>query len=141
MGYKQDQSFPGDTYREQDNVRDGLSNSNTNEPAQDTLPPSYHATMDTQSMFLYPPTVTSDSRRASTDSLVPATTQNERRRLLLIYIHGFMGNETSFASFPAHVHHRVTALLAETHVVHTKLYPRYKSRNQIEHARDEFGRW
>lgn len=31
-------------------------------------------------------------------------TQNERRRLLIIYIHGFMGTETSFQSFPRHVH-------------------------------------
>ncbi len=59
----------------------------------------------------------------------------------MIYIHGFMGNETSFGSFPAHVHNVVTAILAETHVVHTKLYPKYKSRKAIEYARDDFSRW
>jgi len=67
--------------------------------------------------------------------------QKERRRLLMIYIHGFMGNETSFRSFPAHVHHLLTVLLAETHVVHTKVYPRYRSKRNISFARDDFSRW
>ncbi|KAF7453129.1 Trichoplein multi-domain protein [Pyrenophora tritici-repentis] len=84
-----------------------------------------------------------DPRSSSTQSLVPDPTLEEsgRRRLLLVYIHGFMGNETSFRSFPAHVHNLVTITLAETHVVHTKIYPRYKSRDSLEIARDNFSRW
>ncbi|TKA69169.1 hypothetical protein B0A49_04614 [Cryomyces minteri] len=31
--------------------------------------------------------------------------------------------------------------LAETHVVHTKIYPKYKSRRAIEFARDDFSKW
>lgn len=58
-----------------------------------------------------------------------------------MYIHGFMGNDTSFRSFPAHVHNLVTVTLADTHVVHTKLYPRYQSRNSLEVARDNFSNW
>ncbi|KAK4548621.1 hypothetical protein LTR36_009531 [Oleoguttula mirabilis] len=84
-----------------------------------------------------------DQRSTSMESLVPAESnqQNERRRLLLIYIHGFMGNETSFRSFPAHVHHLLTALLVESHVVHTKIYPRYRSKRNISFARDDFSSW
>ncbi|KAF2125873.1 hypothetical protein P153DRAFT_378684 [Dothidotthia symphoricarpi CBS 119687] len=84
-----------------------------------------------------------DPRSSSTQSLVPDPSSNNagRRRLLLVYIHGFMGNETSFRSFPAHVHNLVTITLAETHVVHTKLYPRYRSRNSLEIARDRFSQW
>lgn len=52
-----------------------------------------------------------------------------------------MGNETSFQSFPAHVHNAVTVSLAETHDVHTKIYPKYKSRKHIEFARDAFAEW
>ena len=52
-----------------------------------------------------------------------------------------MGNETSFQSFPAHVHNLLTVLLAETHVVHTKIYPRYRSKRSISFARDDFSRW
>jgi len=76
-------------------------------------------------------------------SLAPSESdeQNERRKLLLIYIHGFMGNETSFRSFPAHVHKLLAALLAQTHIVHTKIYPRYRSRRNIIFARDDFSRW
>lgn len=59
----------------------------------------------------------------------------------MIYIHGFMGNETSFRSFPAHVHRLLTVLLAETHVVHTKIYPRYRSKRNISFARDDFSKW
>ncbi|KAH7382191.1 hypothetical protein BKA66DRAFT_418282 [Pyrenochaeta sp. MPI-SDFR-AT-0127] len=84
-----------------------------------------------------------DPRSSSTQSLIPdpALKDTDRRRLLLIFIHGFMGNETSFRSFPAHVHNLVTVTLAETHVVHTKIYPRYKSRNTLQVARDDFSRW
>lgn len=83
-----------------------------------------------------------DPRSSSTQSLVPVDSNRDgRRTLLLIYIHGFMGNESSFRSFPAHVHNLVTVTLAETHVVHTKIYPRYKSRRAIEYARDDFSNW
>ena len=56
-----------------------------------------------------------------------------------------MGNETSFQSFPAHVHNLVTVKLGEagtnSHVVHTKIYPKYKSRKHIEFARDGLSEW
>lgn len=52
-----------------------------------------------------------------------------------------MGNETSFQSFPAHIHNNVTVRLAESHVVHTKIYPKYKSRKHVEYARDGFSEW
>jgi len=64
-----------------------------------------------------------------------------RRRLLLVYIHGFMGDETSFRNFPAHVHNLVSVMLAESHVVCTKLYPKYRSRYALEVARDDFSNW
>jgi hypothetical protein len=83
-----------------------------------------------------------DPRSSSTHSLVPSESGRDgRRTLLLIYIHGFMGNETSFQSFPAHVHNLLTITLAETHVVHTKIYPRYKSRKAIDFARGDFSTW
>ncbi|KAF2742751.1 hypothetical protein M011DRAFT_471934 [Sporormia fimetaria CBS 119925] len=84
-----------------------------------------------------------DPRSSSTQSLVPAPDAHHagRRTLLLVYIHGFMGNETSFQSFPAHLHNLLTVTMAESHVVHTKIYPRYRSRNALSVARDEFSRW
>lgn len=84
-----------------------------------------------------------DPRSSSTQSLIPdpALEDTGRRRLLLVYVHGFMGNETSFRSFPAHVHNLVTVTLAETHVVHTKIYPRYRARYSLEQARDQFSLW
>lgn len=84
-----------------------------------------------------------DPRSSSTQSLVPSESneQAQRRKLLCIYVHGFMGDTTSFQSFPAHVHNLLTVLLAETHVVHTKLYPRYRSKRNISFARDDFSKW
>lgn len=83
-----------------------------------------------------------DPRSSSTESLYPLVTGPIRRRiLLLVYIHGFMGNESSFQSFPAHVHNLLSIALNETHSVHTKMYPRYKSRKGIEFARDDFSTW
>lgn len=67
--------------------------------------------------------------------------QGTRRKLLLIYIHGFLGSEESFRAFPAHVHSLLAILLQETHVVHSKIYPRYRSKKSIRVARDEFSRW
>lgn len=77
-------------------------------------------------------------------SLLPTESNRHdetRRKLLLIFIHGFMGDESSFRSFPAHVHNLLTILLADTHVVYTKIYPRYRSRRNIIFARDDFSKW
>ena len=81
-----------------------------------------------------------DPRSSSQHSLRPED-ENGRRTLLIIYIHGFMGDETSFRSFPAHVHNVLTITLAESHVVHSKIYPRYASRKNISFARDDFSKW
>jgi hypothetical protein len=105
-------------------------------------PPAYDANDERRSRLISEQWRSNDPRSSSTHSLVPSESQRDgRRKLLLIYIHGFMGNELSFQSFPAHVHNLVSIALAETHVVHTKLYPRYKSRNSIEFARDVFSVW
>lgn len=82
-----------------------------------------------------------DPRSSSTQSLVPSVDADGRRKLLLVYIHGFMGTETSFKNFPAHVHGLLANALAESHVVHSKIYPRYKSRRAMEFARDDFSKW
>lgn len=109
-------------------------------PTPDEDPPEYQE-------FYHQPLENSwsaqDPRSRSTQSLVPEKGKDHgsKRTLLLIYIHGFMGNETSFQSFPAHVHNAVTVALADTHVIHTKIYPRYKSRRAIEYARDDFSEW
>ncbi|KAH7402365.1 hypothetical protein DE146DRAFT_463727 [Phaeosphaeria sp. MPI-PUGE-AT-0046c] len=110
------------------------------------LPPRLQSSSETQSIASAPSVVgmsSHDPRSSSTQSLVPDPTidSSNLRRVLLVYIHGFMGNETSFRSFPAHVHNLVTVTLADTHVVHTKLYPRYRSRNSLENARDNFSNW
>ena len=52
-----------------------------------------------------------------------------------------MGNETSFQSFPAHVHNLLTMTMAETHAVHSKIYPRYKSKKKINFAVEDFSQW
>ncbi|KAK5663114.1 hypothetical protein OQA88_6531 [Cercophora sp. LCS_1] len=83
-----------------------------------------------------------DPRSSSTQSLLPSLTDQEgRRTLLIIYIHGFMGNDTSFRSFPAHVHSFLKEALTESHVIHTKIYPRYKTYKSIDVARDNFSQW
>ncbi|OAA43492.1 catalytic protein [Beauveria brongniartii RCEF 3172] len=84
----------------------------------------------------------SDPRTSSAQSLrAPAEESDTRRSLLIIYIHGFYGNDQSFRSFPAHVHATLTELLSETHIVHSKIYPRYKTYRAIHVARDNFSVW
>ncbi|KAI0552588.1 hypothetical protein F4679DRAFT_73060 [Xylaria curta] len=85
-----------------------------------------------------------DPRTSSTQSLTPSLPpyeEVERRKLLVIYIHGFMGNDTSFQSFPAHVHSYLKLALFDSHVVHSKIYPRYKTYKSIDVARDNFSKW
>lgn len=103
-------------------------------------PPSYSEAVYT-SQPLSHSWASQDPRSSSTQSLVPAQPAPEKRTLLLVYIHGFLGNEASFKSFPAHVHSLVAVALTNSHVVHTKIYPRYKSRKAIEFARDDFSNW
>ncbi|KAL9075360.1 MAG: hypothetical protein Q9161_001737 [Pseudevernia consocians] len=114
-------------------------------------PPPYTETASTyHSQPLTNSWTAQDPRSSSTQSLVPhddshadgeGNRTDGRRTLLLVYVHGFMGNETSFQSFPAHVHNLVTVKLQGSHVVHTKIYPKYKSRKAIEFARDAFSDW
>jgi len=107
-----------------------------------TAPPPYNANDAKRSALISEQWRSRDPRSNSQSSLVPSESGRDgRRTLLLIYIHGFNGNETSFQSFPAHVHNLLTIQLAETHVVHTKIYPRYRSRKTIEFARDDFSNW
>ncbi|KAK4203643.1 hypothetical protein QBC40DRAFT_274154 [Triangularia verruculosa] len=118
-------------------------------------PPSVHSTLQLPNASYGLPTWSSgpglvrDPRMSSTQSLVSSTAgmtmqepgQSSRRKLLVIYIHGFMGNDSSFRSFPAHVHAFLKETLAETHVIHTKIYPRYKTYKSIEVACENFSKW
>jgi hypothetical protein len=106
----------------------------------DSAPPPYE---ETPNAGPYLPSTSSaghDPRSSSMQSLEPERAEG-RRKLLLIYIHGFMGNETSFQSFPAHVHNLISILVSDTHVVHTKLYPRYKSRRALDLVANDFSDW
>lgn len=78
---------------------------------------------------------------SDTLSLPQSGTVGDKRRLLLIYIHGFMGSEASFLDFPAHVHDLLTALLSDSHMVYTRIYPRYKSHGEIQTAVAQFSAW
>ncbi|KAI1847230.1 hypothetical protein JX266_006770 [Neoarthrinium moseri] len=85
-----------------------------------------------------------DPRTSSAQSLAPSipdTGEQPTRTLLIIYIHGFMGNDSSFQSFPAHVHKYLKNHMPRTHTIHSKIYPKYKTYKAIEVARDNFGRW
>ncbi|KAJ5760247.1 hypothetical protein N7520_007403 [Penicillium odoratum] len=104
-------------------------------------PPACHTASATDAV---PNAIVMDEGRPS-DSLyslsLPRPEATWKRRLLLIYIHGFMGSEASFNDFPAHVHHLLTAVLSESYVVYTRIYPRYKSRGEIQTAVDQFSNW
>ena len=92
-----------------------------------------------------------DPRSSSTQSLTPSEPHSTtasfssstppRRRLLLVYIHGFYGNNQSFKSFPAHVHAYLKDALAESHAIHTKIYPRYKTYHAVAVGAEIFSKW
>lgn len=80
-------------------------------------------------------------RSTASLALDPTAGGDEKRRLLLIYVHGFMGSEESFQNFPKHLHDLLTISLSDSHVIYTKVYPRYKTRGPIHVARDQFSQW
>lgn len=117
-------------------------------PLDATPPPAYEETwQSTEGLtpILSPQHAwqTGDPRSSSTQSLVQSfhDGDDERRILLIVYIHGFMGNSTSFRSFPAHLHYYLKSALSESHVIHSKIYPRYKTYKAIEVARDNLSTW
>lgn len=117
-------------------------------PVSATPPPAYEETWhSTEALtpMLSPQHAwqTGDPRSSSTQSLVQSFNDgdDERRILLIVYIHGFMGNSTSFRSFPAHLHYYLKSALSESHVIHSKIYPRYKTYKAIEVARDNMSTW
>ncbi|KAI5795365.1 hypothetical protein DFH27DRAFT_564521 [Peziza echinospora] len=69
---------------------------------------------------------------------------NRKRKLLLVYIHGFLGNTTSFNQLPTHLHNLLTYFLSIScpqYTVHTKVYPRFKTRHAIGDAAEMFSQW
>ncbi|EWC44240.1 hypothetical protein DRE_01066 [Drechslerella stenobrocha 248] len=104
---------------------------------------------NTTNPSLHPYQNPADLRSSSTASLLPPpsavedirTGRSTARTLLCVFIHGFVGDETSFRSFPAHFHELLTILVQDTHVVHTKVYPKFKTRDRIGLAVANFSRW
>ncbi|KAK6335092.1 hypothetical protein TWF718_010533 [Orbilia javanica] len=113
------------------------------------LSPSSASVPNTTNPSLHPYQSPNDPRSSSTASLLPPPSaveairsgESSLRTLLCVFIHGFVGDETSFRSFPAHFHELLTILVQDTHVVHTKVYPRFKTRDKISIAVDNFSRW
>ncbi|KAM0333000.1 hypothetical protein ACHAQA_001657 [Verticillium albo-atrum] len=108
-----------------------------------SLPPAYSSTEEYapgENQFL-----AADPRQTSAQSLTPSSIGDDdvetRRTLLVVYIHGFYGNDQSFQSFPAHVHNYLKNELSDNYVIHTKVYPRYKTYKAITVARDNFSSW
>ncbi|PTB42097.1 hypothetical protein M441DRAFT_25880 [Trichoderma asperellum CBS 433.97] len=107
-------------------------------------PPPYSEVEESQGSLNTGPSILDSKvpRPSSSQSLAPSRSDSDgRRTLLLVYIHGFYGNDQSFQSFPAHVHNVLRETLSETHAVYSKVYPRYKTYKSIEVARDNFSAW
>ncbi|KAL8929755.1 MAG: hypothetical protein Q9172_000312 [Xanthocarpia lactea] len=121
MGYKRDQDYHGETYRGYD-------------VTASELPPPY--TEDEQSTSKAVPALPSRQSAA-----VGPSNDDSRKKLLLIYVHGFTGNETSFQRFPTDVHDLISKQLVGLYTVQSIVYPKYKSRKKIDFARDEFSGW
>jgi len=62
--------------------------------------------------------------------------------LLIVFIHGFMGSDSTFGSFPKHLEEALLRSTdnAVTYIVH-KVYPKYKTKGQLGHIVTEFAEW
>ncbi|KAF8429578.1 hypothetical protein EV426DRAFT_527279 [Tirmania nivea] len=98
--------------------------------------------MPPPSQFL--PQSTNQQQQYHSQQFLAASFGPKKRRLLLIYIHGFLGSATSFNEFPKHLHTLLTCLLSTScpqYTVHTKIYPRFKTRHPIGEAAEMFSQW
>jgi hypothetical protein len=60
----------------------------------------------------------------------------------LLNIHGLLRNETSFQSLPAHLHNLLTVAIEDLrYAIHTKLYPKPKTRRHTTAATEDFSAW
>ncbi|KAL8683081.1 MAG: hypothetical protein Q9186_000895 [Xanthomendoza sp. 1 TL-2023] len=109
MGRKRDQHYDAETFRRTDTGND----------AESALPPPY-----TEGGHITPSTLTAAPALPPRQASVAASPR--KRKLLLVYIHGFTGNETSFQAFPTHVHESISNRLAETHTVQSIVYPKLR---------------
>lgn len=124
MGYKRDQNYHPQTFRNPSASSDALSE----------LPPPY---VEAQTSI----PAAEASYLSDQPPIAARSDSNGRRKVLLVYIHGFMGNETSFQSFPRQVHEDLCRRLAGTFTATTIMHPKYKCRKKIEFARDELVSW
>ncbi|KAL0579905.1 hypothetical protein V5O48_002076 [Marasmius crinis-equi] len=63
--------------------------------------------------------------------------------LHLIYVHGFQGNDTTFQSFPTHLHKYLSERVPLRHnlQVQSTIYPTYQSRKPLSNATRNFLQW
>ncbi|CUS11123.1 unnamed protein product, partial [Tuber aestivum] len=72
----------------------------------------------------------------------PGSLPMGKRKLLLVYIHDFVGNESNFQSFPVYLHHLLSvALRSLGGGVHSKGYLQPKAKNNISIATARFSKW
>ncbi|KAF9776726.1 hypothetical protein IL306_005061 [Fusarium sp. DS 682] len=98
-------------------------------PVNSSVPDNYQgAPSGASSSIATPgPWLGPDPRSSSTQSLLPDTSRDDQA--------------TSPADYSAHVHALLANLLAESHVIHSKIYPRYKTYRSVGVARDNFSEW
>jgi len=79
-------------------------------------PPSYSLLPSTEGLYLHPHPQTDYDTAIKTSATLkspPDSVPSGKLKLLLVYINGFMGNETSFQSFLAHLHNLLSITLED----------------------------
>ncbi|CAH1765740.1 8576_t:CDS:2 [Entrophospora sp. SA101] len=61
-------------------------------------------------------------------------------KLLLVFIHGFKGDDTTFQKFPERIHNTLTSFYSDMET-ETIIYPRYETRGDLKKAVEIFCNW
>ena len=66
--------------------------------------------------------------------------KNNKRVLLLCFIHGFKGNDDTFQNFPEDLKRTISANLDDEHV-ESVVYPKYETKGELAQSTEAFLTW
>ena len=60
---------------------------------------------------------------------------------VLVFVHGFKGDESTFGDYPDRLKHSLTTSFAGRTAIHSWVYPAFKTQGELSQCVEHFGEW